>query len=255
MTVDISKSDSEKSEAEVLLNNIVEVEVGKAFHTIRKMFVVIIALMLVIGVIGFNVLLASQASRTERQNNQVMVDITHQTSSLSLVAKPTPAVDPTSDIIGRVSALMTTADGKVSIEEQAFAFKLFSKRLKSDFGLPVGTFPEKGKLEFIDREMILKAYDDEESYLVLAESEKSLMRRQENTITDLSKIINAYVPPTGEEDAPAARKALLSHILSLAKVWTEQASGINGATVTPTQQALYQSMQNRLSDRLDMTKP
>jgi len=255
MSVDISKPEPEQSDAEALLTGIVDAQVAKAFSGIQKLLWGVIVIVSIVGLAVVTTVMSHNPTVDSGTSGNTAPDITQVTSSLSMVAKPSLSADPSAAIIGRVSALMTTSDKNVTTEELAFAYKLFSKRLVSDFGLSVGTFPENPKLDFIDRRTILRAYDEEETYLKESKSDQSLQRRQENTITDLNEIIQSYVPATGEKDAPAARKELLRQALALAKVWAEQSAGISGVTLTPAQMALYQTMQNRLSDRLDMTKP
>ncbi|AXH59824.1 hypothetical protein [Pseudomonas amygdali] len=244
---------SPKSEAEIILSSMVKDEVGKSLGVIQILFCVI--LLGIAFLIGFVVMNGQKSADPITRSASLQEDLSQQPTSLSLVAKPATAADPRAEIVGRVSALMTTVDGKVSAEELAFALKLFSKRSKADFGSAIGSALGGEKVEFVDRRAILRAYDAEEDFLRVNDGEKSLMRHQESTITDLFSIIQAYTPDSGESDPSVARTELMKQTLALAGVWVEHFASMPEDAKAPANQALYQAMQERLTDRLDMSKP
>lgn len=245
---------STKSEAENILTGIVKEEVGKSLGVIKVLFCVI--LLGISCLIGFAVKNGQKSADPLSWSTSQQEDLSQLPTSLSLVAKPTTAADPRAEIVGRVSALMTMVDGRLSTEELAFALKLFSKRSKADFGSAIGSALANEKVEFIDRRAILRAYDAEEEFLFITSGEKSLMRRQESTITDLFEIIQGYTPESGDERDPLeARTELMNQTLALVRVWVKQFAGMPGDEKATAQLALYQAMQDRLISRLDMSKP
>lgn len=245
---------SQKSEAEIILTGMVKEEVGKSLGVIKILFCVI--LLGIMCLIGFAAINGQKSQDPSNQAAGLPEDLSQLPTSLSLVAKPDTAADPRAEIVGRVSALMTTVDGTISAEELAFALKLFSKRSKADFGYAIGSALANEKVEFIDRRAILRAYDVEEDVLRLNDGEKSLMLHQENTITDLFDIIQRYTPESGDKRDPLeARTELMNQTLALAEVWVKQFAGMPGDAKATEQLALYQAMQDRLISRLDMSKP
>ena len=245
---------STKSEAENILTGIVKEEVGKSLGVIKVLFCVI--LLGISCLIGFAVKNGQKSEDPFSQATSQQEDLSHQSTSLSMVAKPSTAADPRAEIIGRVSALMALVDGRVSAEELSFALKLFSKRSKADIGSAIGSALANEKVEFIDRRAILRAYDAEEEFLFITSGEKSLMRRQESTITDLFVIIQGYTPESGDERDPLeARTELMNQTIALAGVWVKQFEGMPEDEKATAQSDLYQAMQERLVERLDMSKP
>lgn len=243
-----------KSEAEVILTGIVKDEVSKSLGGIYKLGWII--LLGIACLIGFAAMNGRKSVDPISQAAVLQGDLSQQPTSFSLVAKPTSAADPRAEIVGRVSALMALVDGQVSTEELSFALKLFSKRSKAEFGSAIGSALANEKVELIDRRAILRAYDAEEEFLFITSGEKSLMRRQESTITDLFEIIQGYTPEPGDERDPLeARTELMNQTLALAGVWVKQFSSTPGDAKSTAQVALSQAMQERLVERLDMSKP
>lgn len=159
-----------------------------------------------------------------------------------------------SEIVGIVSALMTTADGKTSEQELLFAYKLFSKRLKSDFSQPVGTYPADAKLDFLSRDTIQKSFDEAEEALLDQPDSMSRIRLQEQLINRVYDKIEA-ADLKDNKILSASIKTLLQQTLDLAKVWVEQGPTLTSAQPLQISGNGYQAMYTRLIDRLDTSKP
>ncbi|MBD8088960.1 hypothetical protein IFT48_03125 [Pseudomonas fluorescens] len=268
MSQDSAKFDS-KSEAERLLGDIVDQKLHAALGPIKRdvwlMGVGIAAVLLVICIFFYG---AIKSVREDRSSSMApgIESILNQPTSIPKVGQPTVSADPRAQIIGTVSALMASADGKVSTEDVVFAYKLFAKRLHSDFGVAAGTYPENAKLDFIDRSAIREQFEDRLEYLttfnnrmepprhISEVSPAEVLRKQEISITALYDRITQYVPASGDKDAPAARAELVKQTINLARVWTEQATALAGGANKP-EAAQYQLMLDRIADRLDIARP
>lgn len=159
-----------------------------------------------------------------------------------------------SEVVGIVSALMITADGKTSEQELLFAYKLFSKRLKSDFSQPVGTYPADAKLDFLSRDTIQKSFDEAEAALLAQPDSMSLIKLQEQLISRVYDKIEASDLKDAKILSPSI-KTLLQQTLDLAKVWVEQGPTLTSAQPVQISGNGYQAMYTRLIDRLDTSKP